>query len=165
MRTSSNAIASVSRLQRIRALSHLLDDAISIPGTPIRFGIDAIIGLLPIGGDMVGVILSAYIVLEASRFGLSRSTLIRMVINLLLDGTIGCLPILGDMFDVTWKANLRNVALLDAHLAQPQTQRHADRRFVSLLLIVLALLVLGAIALIVLAIVVLAYLVSRAMGG
>ncbi len=123
-----------SALARIRSLSHLLDNAIQIPGTSYRIGIDPIIGLLPGGGDMVSAGLSIYIVWEAARMGLPRATVSRMVSNLVLDALLGTLPFLGDFFDATWKANTKNIALLEAHLAVPQTQKKADKGFVLLLL-------------------------------
>lgn len=96
---------------------------------------------------MAGAALSAYIILEAARFGLPRSTLTRMVLNLALDSLLGALPFVGDLFDATWKANSRNLALLEAHAAKPQTQRSADRGFLVLLAISLVLIVIGVAAL------------------
>jgi hypothetical protein len=123
-----------STLARIRSISHILDNAIAIPGTNYRVGIDPLIGLLPGGGDMLSAGLSVYIVWEAARLGLPRSTVSRMVSNLVLDALLGTLPFLGDLFDATWKANTKNIALLEAHLATPQTQKKADKGFVLLLL-------------------------------
>jgi len=137
------------RLQRIRALSRLLDSAISIPGTPYHVGIDPILGLVPGGGDTIGFLLSAYIVLEAIRFQLPRETLIRMVINLLIDTVVGSVPVLGDVFDFTWKANTQNVALLEAHLKNPRPQQAADRWFVAGLVVAITLIGVGIVTLIV----------------
>lgn len=137
-------------LQRVRLLTRLLDNAIPIPGTDYRIGLDPLLGLLPASGDTIGAILSAYIVLEAARFGLPRETLTRMVLNFLLDSVLGSLPFLGDIFDATWKSNSRNLALLEAHVNSPQPSRRADRWFIVLLVIVLAAIVIGATALTVL---------------
>jgi hypothetical protein len=135
-------------LQRIRVLSRLLDNAVSIPGTNYRVGIDPLLGLLPIGGDAVGLALSAYIILEAIRFRLPRATLVRMLTNLLLDSTLGAVPVLGDVMDFAWKSNARNLALLEAHLKDPHPQKAADRLFIFLTLGILIVLSIGVIALI-----------------
>jgi len=130
-------------LQRVRSVSRLLDNAIPIPGTRFRLGLDPILGLLPGAGDFVGAALSVYIVIEAARFGLPRKTLVQMVTNLVLDSVGGSLPILGDVFDATWKANSRNLALLEAHVATPEPTKAADRRFVIFIVLALLLLLVG----------------------
>ncbi len=124
-------------------MSRLLDNAIPIPGTRFRLGLDPILGLLPGAGDFVGAALSVYIVIEAARFGLPRKTLVQMVSNLVLDSVGGSVPILGDVFDATWKANSRNLALLEAHVATPEPTKAADRRFVIFIVLALLLLLLG----------------------
>lgn len=138
-------------LKRLRSLAHLLDNAIGIPGTPYRIGIDPLIGLLPGGGDLVMAGFSVYIVWEAARMGLPRSTVTQMVSNLVLDTVAGTVPMLGDLMDVTWKANSKNVALLESHLKShaeiPHRQKKADRGFVFLLLAGFILLVIGVSAL------------------
>ena len=121
-------------LQRLRSLAHLLDNAISIPGTSYRVGIDPLIGLLPGGGDLVMAAFSVYIVWESARLGLPRSTVMKMVSNLMFDTLAGSVPVAGDLLDVTWKANSKNVRLLEAHLDSPQHQKKADKGFVLLLL-------------------------------
>ncbi len=133
-----------SKLQRVRQIGHLLDNAIVIPGTKYRIGLDPLLGLLPGGGDLAGVALSAYIVFEAARFGVPKSTVGRMVVNLVADTLLGTLPVLGDFFDFTWKANSRNLALLESHVTAGTLQRRADRRFMLGLGIVLGLIVLFA---------------------
>ncbi|MBD2327622.1 DUF4112 domain-containing protein [Alkalinema sp. FACHB-956] len=134
-------------LQRVRAVGQLLDNAIAIPGTNYRVGLDPLLGLLPGGGDMVGIVVSAYIVLEAARFGVPKSTLIRMVLNILLDSSVGAIPVVGDLFDFAWKSNSRNVALLESHVTNGTLQRKVDRRFIFVLAIVLLLIVLSFAAL------------------
>ncbi|NJP09385.1 MAG: DUF4112 domain-containing protein [Leptolyngbyaceae cyanobacterium RU_5_1] len=124
-----------SALQRIRVVSHLLDNAIAVPGTRFRFGIDPILGLFPGAGDWLSAVLSVYIVLEALRFNLPKKILIQMVTNLVLDTAAGSVPVVGDVFDVTWKANSRNLALLENHIRDPKPQKAADRRFVILVII------------------------------
>ncbi len=136
------------RLQRIRQLSHLLDEAILIPGTNKRIGLDPIIGLFPGGGDTVGMLLSAYIVVEAALLGLPKATLLRMVLNIVIDGLTGTVPIFGDLFDAISKANTRNLKLVDAHVDQPQFQAKVDLFFIICLVIVLAMMVASFAALI-----------------
>ncbi|MBD2035940.1 DUF4112 domain-containing protein [Leptolyngbya sp. FACHB-321] len=130
-------------LRRVRTVSRLLDNAIPIPGTRFRLGLDPVLGLLPGAGDFVGAALSVYIVIEAVRFGLPRKTLVQMVTNLVLDSVGGSVPILGDVFDATWKANSRNLALLEAHVATPEPAKAADRRFVIFIVLALLLLLIG----------------------
>ena len=128
------------RLVQLQRLSHLLDNAIAIPGTNYRIGLDPFLGLLPGAGDVAGTALSAYIVIQAARWKLPTATLLRMLINVCLDWLVGTLPMLGDLFDVGWKSNARNVALLEEHLAAPQQSQAADRWVVFLVVGVLGLL-------------------------
>ncbi len=94
-------------------LSHLLDDFLRIPGTQIRFGLDGIIGLIPGIGDILGAMASWIIILAAWLRGVPRITLARMLANVAIETIIGTIPILGDAFDIAWKANRRNYALLE----------------------------------------------------
>jgi hypothetical protein len=109
-----------------------LDAGIRIPGTSLRFGLDPIIGLIPGWGDAAGAVLAGWIVVEAIRLGVSRATLIRIAGNVALDAGLGAVPLIGDVFDFAWKANLRNVALLERHLAAPDRAARADRSVVAL---------------------------------
>jgi hypothetical protein len=102
--------------------------------------------LLPGGGDVAGAILSAYIVFEAARLGIPRETLTQMLVNVIADSTLGSLPIIGDFFDATWKANSRNVALLEAHAENPNPKPAANRGFIILLIALLVLIVIGVAA-------------------
>lgn len=133
-------------LKRLRTLSHILDKAITIPGTGIGVGLDPILGLLPAGGDFLGVLLSAYIVLEAARLGASKATLGRMTLNIIIDALVGVIPVLGDFFDFAWKANHHNIKLLEEHLKFPSQKKKADTWFVFLLLAVLLLLAISLVA-------------------
>jgi hypothetical protein len=108
-----------SQRARLNRLAWLLDSSIRLPGTDFRIGIDALLGLLPGGGDVAGVILSGYIVLEAARMGAPGRTLVRMIVNIAVEALAGAVPIAGDLFDAAWKANQRNVALLNAWLDAP----------------------------------------------
>ena len=97
---------------RLDQLSRLLDTAFEIPGTNIRMGIDGLIGLIPGVGDLAGMLFSSYIILEAARLGATKTLLTRMILNVALETAIGAIPVLGDAFDIYFKANRRNVALL-----------------------------------------------------
>jgi hypothetical protein len=96
----------------------LLDEAVRIPGTNFRLGLDALIGLVPGAGDVVTTALAAYIVAEAARLGVSKPVLFRMLVNLGLDFMLGAVPVAGDVFDAVWKANRKNLDLLERHLAK-----------------------------------------------
>lgn len=116
--------------ERLARLAWLLDSSIPIPGTGFRIGLDPLIGLFPLVGDMVGVLLSSYIVREAAALGVPRSILARMVFNVALEGLVGMIPLAGDVFDAAYKANQRNVRLLSAWLERPHEVRRASRGFV-----------------------------------
>lgn len=120
--------------RRLGRLAWLLDSSIPLPGTRFRFGIDAIIGLIPGFGDLVGVLLSSYIVREAARLGAPPSVLTRMAFNVAVEGIVGIVPFAGDVFDAVWKANQRNYALLEAHLENPQRTARSSRNFVVVLI-------------------------------
>ena len=105
------------RIARLDALANLLDTAFILPGTNVRFGFDAMIGLVPGIGDAVTTLMSLYIVHEARELGVPRHVIGRMLANVALDGIVGAVPFLGDAFDVMWRANRRNMALLRRHLA------------------------------------------------
>jgi uncharacterized protein DUF4112 len=94
----------------------LLDSAFVVPGTNIRFGLDAIVGLVPGIGDFVMSLVSLYIVHEARQLGAPVHLLVRMIANIAIDGVVGSAPLAGDIFDVMWRANRRNMALLHGHL-------------------------------------------------
>ncbi|AFZ37450.1 hypothetical protein Sta7437_3968 [Stanieria cyanosphaera PCC 7437] len=140
-------IPSVTKLDRLRRLSQLLDNAIGIPGTKYRIGLDPILGLLPGGGDTVTGALGAYIVVEAARMGLPKAVLWQMVGNILLDSVAGSVPVVGDLFDIGWKANVKNIALLESHLHLTSLNQKSDRIFLVGLILVLAIIVIGFAAL------------------
>jgi len=128
-------------------VSHVLDNAIPIPGSKIRIGIDPILGLLPGAGDTLTGLMSVYIVFEAARMGVPAAMLGRMGLNILFDLLTGTVPVIGDLLDVTWKANSQNVALLEKHMAEPVPSRAADKVFAIAIIFILIALVLGIAAL------------------
>ena len=132
---------------RLRSLAWLLDSSIPIPGTPFSIGLEALIGLLPFLGDLLGVLLSSYILAEAARLGAPKAVLGRMAFNIAVEGVVGIVPLAGDVFDAAWKANQRNVRLLDAWIDGPEKAERSSRRFgAALVLGVAALLALIAAA-------------------
>lgn len=133
-------------LRRLRQLSRLLDKAITIPGTRVSIGLDPILGLIPVGGDFLGVMFSAYIVLEAARLGAPAPTLSRMVLNIIIDGLLGAIPLVGDLFDFAWTANEYNIRLLEDYLKFPSQKKSADRWFVFAVLTVLFIVAIGLVA-------------------
>lgn len=135
-----------TRLARVRTLARALDSAIVIPGTSMRFGLDPIIGLVPGLGDLAGAVLSGYIVIEGIRMGVSRAGVARMLANVGIDAIVGSVPVLGDLFDAGWKANNRNVALIERHMASPGTTRRANRLVVLATIVVLMLMLAAGLA-------------------
>lgn len=94
----------------------MLDSAIIIPGTNIRFGADALIGVFPVLGDIITGLFSTYIIVQARRLGAPKWLLLRMAANTLVDTAVGAVPVAGDVFDVMFRSNLKNLALLRRHL-------------------------------------------------
>ena len=139
--------------RRLNRLAWLLDSSIPIPGTRLSIGIDALIGLVPFIGDLVGVLLSSTILIEAARLGAGRSLLARMALNVAVEGLAGLVPFAGDVFDAAWKANQRNVRLLNQWLDQPQRAERSSW-------LLLAGLVAGLVALVVI-LLLLGFLVLR----
>ena len=132
---------------RLRWLEILLDEAFHVPGTGIRFGLDGILGLVPGLGDVLAGLLSVAIPLAGWLRGLPWVTLLRMAANLGIGVVVGTLPILGDAFDIWWKPNRRNYALLTRALAHPH--RHTVRDWLFLAGLCLGLAVLFALPLLV----------------
>lgn len=103
-------------VRRVETLGRLLDGAVRVPGTQFRVGLDPILGLLPGAGDTLASVLSLYIVFEAYRADVPRTTLLRMLSYVAVDTVIGSIPVAGTLFDAVWKANQRNARLLADHV-------------------------------------------------
>jgi hypothetical protein len=105
-------------LDRLDMLATVFDTAFILPGTNIRFGVESLLRLVPGIGDALASALSCYLLIEAHRLGVPKLLFARMVANVLLEGAVGTVPIAGDAFDVYFRANRRNVALLREHFAR-----------------------------------------------
>ncbi len=108
----------LNRLERLRRLTRLMDTRWRIPGTRIPIGLDGIASIIPVAGDTATAVVSAYIILEATRFGIPRSLVARMIGNMAVDWLFGSVPVLGTVFDIAFKANRRNLNLLHRHLEE-----------------------------------------------
>lgn len=114
-------------LAEVEALAWLLDNSIPVPGTGgRRFGIDALIGFVPIVGDMVSGGIGLFVVWRASRMGLPRIVVARLLANTAIDALIGAIPLIGDAFDLWFKANSRNLGIVRRHLERPETSTRDD---------------------------------------
>ena len=125
-------------LDALRRWAVLLDSAFRVPGTSIRFGLDAIVGLIPGIGDISTPAFATLILLQAVRMRLPVVVQARMVLNAAIDMLIGLVPILGDLVDIGWKANLRNLALLERHARPGVPPRRSDYTFVVVCVVLLA---------------------------
>ena len=126
--------------ENLDILSHILDDFIKIPGTSIRFGLDGIMGLVPGIGDVLGGIASCIIIVAAWMRGVPYVTVVRMLANVGIEVVVGSIPILGDAFDIAWRANRRNYALLTGSLYEPR--KHTVQSWIFLIVLIGALIVL-----------------------
>jgi hypothetical protein len=116
-------LSSEEQIAQLEWIADLLDSRFVIPGTNVRFGLDGVIGLVPVAGDIISALISLYLISRASELGLSPWVKTRMVWNVALDTVVGAVPVLGDMFDVSFKSNRRNIALAKRYLA-----KHGSRR-------------------------------------
>ncbi|MBN3879000.1 MULTISPECIES: DUF4112 domain-containing protein [unclassified Nostoc] len=123
-----DAAKRLATLNRIRKLSRLMDTSIRIPLTGFRIGIDPIIGLVPGAGDLISTAFSAYIIFLATRFGIPRQDLAKMIFNVGLETVVGTVPLVGDLFDAFYKSNIRNLAILEQHLTvvEPELKKVSD---------------------------------------
>jgi hypothetical protein len=104
--------------RRIEALEHLLEHSVPLPGTRQTIGLDAIVGLIPVVGDLIGAAMGAYLIFEASLLGLPKWKLARMAGNVAFDTAVGSIPFVGDVFDFLFHSNTRNLKIVKRHLAK-----------------------------------------------
>jgi hypothetical protein len=131
-------------LARARTLARLLDDSIPIPGTGWRIGIDPLLGLVPGLGDLLGSLLSLWLLVLGARLGAPPAVLARMAVNVGVEALVGAVPVAGDLFDAGFKANVRNLRLLEAWRGEPVPTRRASRAAVAAIVLA-TLLVLAAV--------------------
>ena len=122
---TSPLVGKDKEVERARALARVMDNAVAIPGTKFRVGVDALLGLFPGVGDVLAGVLSSYIVLTAWRRGARATVIGRMLANIGIDTVLGSIPVLGDVFDAAYKSNVKNVQLLERYVAAP---RDVERR-------------------------------------
>jgi hypothetical protein len=114
-------------LARLNMVARTMDSLFAIPGTRLRLGVDSIVGLVPVVGDLLANAVSGYLIWEAKKLGVSKLTLWRMVGNTLIDTVFGAVPLVGDAFDLVFKANMKNLRLLQRHLEKQGYQAAAPR--------------------------------------
>ena len=128
------------RLQVLRKVSHLLDSAFEVPGTSYRIGLDPVIGFIPGIGDLISPLFAIGILLQARDLRIPKVVQLRMIFNVGIDALLGAVPIAGDLFDFAWKANNRNLALLERYAFEERAAERGDWVFFSLMIaIVVAL--------------------------
>ncbi|TCD16405.1 DUF4112 domain-containing protein [Oricola cellulosilytica] len=123
----SAPVPTTGRMAELDAIADLLDTKWRIPGTGIRFGVDALAGLIPGAGDAATGLVSAYIIYKGARLGASSGVIGRMVANTAIDTVVGSVPVLGSVFDLFFKANRRNMRLLRRHLEGQDSRRLRNR--------------------------------------
>lgn len=133
-RLRQDGMRAADPMEQLESLAWMLDSSIQVPGTRFRIGLDSLIGMVPVLGDIVGAALSSYILWVASSMGVPRVTLLRMALNVAIESVAGIVPGFGDLFDMAWKANKRNVEILKQHHRDPQRARRRDWVFIVLLI-------------------------------
>ena len=136
---------SSENISALRGLTHLLDEAITIPGTGIKVGLDALLGLIPGLGDLAGGVMGGYAILVASRLGAPPSVLAHMLLNIGIDSLVGVLPVLGDLFDIGWKANTKNLKLLERYVAAPASTKKGSVGVLAVVLLALVAMIVGGV--------------------
>lgn len=136
--------------ESLERLSWLMDDFIRVPGIGWRFGLDALVGLIPGFGDAASSLVSFYVLASAVRYGVPKVTLLRMGMNLGIDYVVGSFPFVGDLFDAWWKSNQKNVELLSKRATvsadEARQGKLSDWLFVGLIILLLAIIAVGAAA-------------------
>lgn len=127
------------RLEALRKVSQLLDSAFPVPGTSYRVGLDPILGLVPGIGDLVSPLFTIGILWQGRDLGLPRIVQLRMIFNVAIDTLTGIVPVVGDLFDFAWKANNKNMALLERHAHEESAASSGDWLFVGAMVLLLLL--------------------------
>lgn len=116
----------IDHREAVRQLAHFLDTAFVIPGTNLRFGADTVIGLIPGIGDVIGSVIGGYIIVTASKLGVPKAVIGRMLLNQGIDAAVGIVPFAGDLLDAAWRSNAKNARLLEAALTNPARARRGS---------------------------------------
>jgi hypothetical protein len=127
----------VQRLQALRRVARMLDSAIPLPGTTFRFGLDPMLGLVPGLGDLVSPLFTIAILWQGNELRIPKVVQLRMVVNVAIDALVGMVPIVGDLFDFAWKANDKNIVLLEAHAFEERHAAVGDWLFVGVMILIL----------------------------
>ncbi len=125
------------KLKWVERVAYLLDEKFRFPGTKFRFGLDPVINLIPIAGDISGFLVAAALVWVMARHGVSRKVLILMLLNIFLDAIIGAIPLIGQVFDFYYKANSRNIKLLKEHYEEGRHQGNGTGVLIMIFLVLL----------------------------
>jgi len=136
------------KLIRLKRLSERLDDTFTIPGTKYKIGIEALIGAVPIVGDLIGGILTSYIMYSGMKMGAPPRIIVRMAVNIAIDFAIGSIPIIGDLFDFVWKANKKNVELIEETTLLNEETNKINYLIVATLIVGLIAIILAMLAII-----------------
>jgi hypothetical protein len=143
-RPVSGEVVGASRAERFRAVearisrvTHVLDELVRVPGTNQRVGLDPLIGLIPVAGDVVAALVGSWVIAEAARFGVPRIALARMVVNLLVDLAVGLIPFLGDLIDFVSRSNSANLELFRRHALDPDATTSGHWGFFAGLILML----------------------------
>ena len=136
------------KLIRLKRLSERLDNTFTIPGTKYKIGIEALIGAVPIIGDLIGGILASYIMYSGMKMGAPPQIIARMAVNIAIDFTIGSIPIIGDLFDLVWKANKKNVELIEETTLLNEETNKINYLIVAMLIVGLIAIILATLAII-----------------
>lgn len=126
----------------LNRISYLMDEQFRFPGTKFRFGLDPLLNLIPVAGDMAGLVISAGLLLAIARKGASNKLVVLMSLNILLDATIGAIPIIGQIFDFFFKANSRNIGLMKEHYLEGKHQGSGKNMVIVIILVLVIVLVL-----------------------
>lgn len=127
--------AQEQRIEGLRRIADLLDNAFVVPGTSYRVGLDPLIGLFPIIGDLVSPLFTIGMLIQARQLGVPKVIQARMLINVAVDAIVGAVPVVGDLFDFAWKANVKNLELLELHAREDRGGSPGDYAFVTLMVV------------------------------
>ena len=136
-RLRQNTPGQLQRLEALRNVAQLLDSAFLVPGTNYRIGLDPIVGLVPIVGDLISPLFTVGILWQARELGVPKVVQFRMIFNVAIDSLLGMFPVVGDLFDFAWKANNMNMALLETHAAEERQATPGDWVFVIAMIVLL----------------------------